>query len=636
MGSRIAKSFSARLTNYISIITSVLFIAVMLVFAIVSHKLIVEESINSVENLLNSTVGTMEMNLGSVENSVTSSIWLIREHIDDQKYLHHITTGIVEGNTYITGSAVAFSQFYFDKKEFFSPFSYDSGEGGKIVETFLEGNYDYFSMEWYNQPAESGKPCWSEPYFDEHGSERMICTYSYPIMDDYGNLIAVATADVALEWVGRLADSIRPYPNSTFTLISPKGAYIGVNEEGGLIQETIMSDAARNKDPNAREIAINMLSRKKGTTIFHKEDGHKAFAVYRPMDNGWSASLICDYRDVLRRASNMHLIVIILGLLGLFVLSLATYFIIRHLTKPLSEFSRSAISIAKGNFNTKLPEIKSEDEIKQLCRSFDYMQHSLLDYMENLKVTTAANERLESELNIASNIQNAMLPKDFPKMEGLDLYAMMKPAKEVGGDLYDFHIRDGFAYFAIGDVSGKGVPAALFMAITRMATHFFSDYGQDLGLRMSRINAILSEDNKTNMFVTLLTFCLNLETGELLYCNGGHNRAVILHADGTAEFLEQKPNLVVGVFDGFNYEMQKTSLEEGAKLILYTDGVTEAEKADKSQYGDDRLLDWARNSHWSDGKTARQACMELFEDVHAFTSGNEQNDDITIMTIKYK
>lgn len=629
-----AKSFSARLTRYIGIITSVLFIGVMLVFAIVSHKLIVEESINSVENLLSATTGTIEKTLGTVESCVKSNVWLIREHINDKKYLHHITTGIVESNPNITGSAVAFSQFYFNRTEFFSPFSYDSGNGGEVVKTFLGSDYDYFSKEWYKVPAETGQQHWSEPYFDENGSGRMICTYSYPIVDIYGMTIAVATADISLEWAGKLADSARPYPNSAFTLISPQGAYIGVDENGSLLKDTIISDSENASDPIVMEIASDILGRKGGTRIFRTSDGHKAFAVYGPMDNGWSASLVCDYRDVLERAARMNLMVIILGLMGLMILSAATYFIIRHLTRPLSKFSESAISIAGGNFNTRLPKIKSGDEIQQLSDSFDYMQRSLLDYMENLKATTAAKQRIDSELSIASSIQRSMLPKDFPKMEGIDLYAMMKPAKEVGGDLYDFHIAKNTAFFAIGDVSGKGVPAALFMAITRMAFHFASDITHDLGQRMSRINSILSSGNSTNMFATILICALDLETSELSYCNGGHNRAVIVHPDGKAEFLDQKPNLAVGIWPGFEYVMQKTTLEKGARILLYTDGVTEAERADKSQYGDDRLLNWARNSLASDSRTAEQDCMDLFEDVQRFTEGNEQNDDITIMTIK--
>lgn len=629
------QSFSARLTRYIGIITALLFITVMVTFAYFSHKLIADEATNSLQHRLDATSVRIEKILESVETSIKSNVWMIREHLDDKDYLYHITNGIVEDNPDINGCAVAFSEFYFGKEYFFSPFSYKSDADGKIVNVQL-GNeeYDYFNKEWYSIPARTGQPAWSEPYIDVGGSGNRISSFGYPIKDESGNLIAVVTADVPLEWINKIADSVKPYPNSMVMVISKKGAYLDLDESGELYRETFVEDAKRSKDSRLSELAESMVAGKSGTVRFKNRNGKLSFAVYGPLSNGWSITIGCSYKTVLQRVSKMYSIIIILGLLGLCLLSLANYLIIKHLTKPLSEFSDSAMSIAKGDFNTPLPEIGAKDEIGHLRDSFDYMQHSLLDYMENLKTTTATNERLESELNIASKIQEAMLPKNFPRMEGIDLYATMRPAKEVGGDLYDFLVKDNFAYFAIGDVSGKGIPAALFMAITRMALHFITDTKLDLSARMARVNNILSADNATNMFATLLTCALNLETGEFYYCNAGHNRAVILHPDGKAEFLDQIPNLAVGVWPGFEYTMQQTVLEKGSKILLYTDGVTEAEREDKSQYGDDRLLEWAQNSQKGGELAAEQACNALLEDIQRFTEGNSQNDDITIMTIK--
>lgn len=628
------RSFPARLTRRIGISTATLFIAVMAMLAFFSHKFLVEEAHNSMENLLNATTSELEKKLQSVETSVSGTVWLVREHLEDREYLHHITTGVIEDNAIIDGSAVAFSPFYYGKEEYYSPFSYKDQKTGEVINLMLEENgKDNFEKEWYKVTAETGESHWCEPYDDEGGSGNVITTFSYPISDETGSLIAVFTADVPIGWISRMADNIKPYPNSKLTIVSTGGAYITLDKDGGLLKETILTDPRYSSSQAFRQLADSMLDGEKGMVKYRNKDGKRAFAVYYPLYNGWSAALECSYSDVLKRVSSLLSMVMILGLLGLALLFAAIYHTVKHLTKPLSKFSESAMSIAEGNFNTKLPEIRSGDEIQQLSESFDYMQSSLLEYMEDLKATTAANERIESELNIASNIQKAMLPKDFPKTDGIDLYAMMKPAKEVGGDLYDFHIVGNIAYFAVGDVSGKGVPAALFMAITRMALHFTSTYNLDLGLRMSKINSILSADNSTNMFATVLTCALNLETGELTYCNAGHNRAVILHPDGRAEFLDQKPNLAVGVWPGFEYAMQKAMIEKGSKILLYTDGVTEAERADKSQYGDDRLLDWARNSLTAKGQTAEQACTALYDDLHRFTEGNEQNDDITIMTI---
>lgn len=373
---------------------------------------------------------------------------------------------------------------------------------------------------------------------------------------------------------------------------------------------------------------MSMMSGKKGMRKYSR--GSKmSFAVFGPLENGWILSISCDYREVLARTSEMQVILTFIALIGLFLIFISCYTIIRKLTRPLIQFSESAKQIATGDFNTELPVIKSDDEIKQLRDSFDDMQRSLNAYIEDLKNSMAVNERFSSELNVASRIQMAMLPKNFPEHESFDLCALLKPAKEVGGDLYDFLLKDDLLYFAVGDVSGKGVPASMFMAITRSAFHFLVNMGVELDELTSRLNDAICEGNNTGMFVTMFAGCVNLKTGEFKYCNAGHNPTVL-----NGEFLDVKPNIALGLFPGFKYQMQKATVESGSHIILYTDGVTEAERADKQQFGDAALLEWARTH--SGLSTQKEACQNLLDTVHIFTEENEQNDDITIMTLKIK
>ena len=629
--SGVDKSFSARLSLNILLITSVLFVTAIAVAAISSHKLIADEATRSAQHLLNSTIGDIEKTLQGVETSIESSAWLVEEHKDDVDYLYHITTKTVEENPDIIGCAIAFQEYYLPGEYYFSPYSY-VGPTGKIEQMQLGSpQNNYFFADWYQIPSLMGEPSWSEPYFDEGGAKVLMSTYSYPLKDESGKVYAVLTADIALYWMSDLLAEVRPYPSSTVSLVSRSGSFVTIGSFEELAGETLFSmvDRSPDKDKGLKDAAMKIISGESGVCRFGR--GTKvSFVVYGPLQNGWHAYMVCDYKEVLARTSEMHMILILIGLLGLLILFILSYLTIRRLTKPLTEFSASALSIAEGNFNTSLPEIKHDDEIKQLRNSFEFMQTSLTEYIRDLKETTAANERFESELNIANNIQMSMLPKNFPHNDKIGMHAMLKPAREVGGDLYDFIIKDNMAYFTVGDVSGKGVPASMFMAITRSMIRFTLGMGLPLNEVINRVNNSVCDGNDTGMFVTLFIGSVNLDTGEFHYCNAGHNPVVV-----NGEFLPAVPNLAIGVWPDFQYQEQVIKLEKGTRIIIYTDGVTEAEREDKAQYGEERLLKWAKASI-DTCRSAEEACQSLMDSVHEFTAGNAQNDDITIMTIKIK
>lgn len=221
------------------------------------------------------------------------------------------------------------------------------------------------------------------------------------------------------------------------------------------------------------------------------------------------------------------------------------YIIIRRLVDPLAQFSQSARIIATGRFNVKLPQVNSHDEIKTLHDSLAYMQQSLFDYVVKLRETTASKERIESELSIAKEIQMGMVPKTFPPFPGrhdVDLYAILQSAKEVGGDLYDFFIDSDRLYFIIGDVSGKGVPASLFMAIARSLFRTISHNIDSPSEIITRMNNSISENNESNMFITLIVGILDLQTGKLKLCNAGHNPPALIFPDGSVSFMETQNN----------------------------------------------------------------------------------------------
>lgn len=324
----------------------------------------------------------------------------------------------------------------------------------------------------------------------------------------------------------------------------------------------------------------------------------------------------------------LTLSLLLVGIVGLVIVYFVCRREIRRMTRPITELSVSALNMAKGNFKAKLPEISSKDEMLRLRDSFIFLQNSISDYIGQLKTTKSDNERMESELNVARTIQMGMLSTNFPPQ----LHAMLKPAKEVGGDLYDFIRKGDVLHFAVGDVSGKGVPASLVMSITRAMLHFVATLDLSLNESVSRINNSVVDSNSNDMFVTLFIGRINLKTLQMDYCNAGHNPPILILPDGKPQFLPVKSNLAAGFLEQFPYEDEHIDLVPGTRLVAYTDGVTEAENSRLELYGEDRLLeDIAQLKADMDEKAVVE---HIYRSVKSFTGNHPQSDDITIMSIK--
>ncbi|MBQ0081355.1 MAG: SpoIIE family protein phosphatase [Alistipes sp.] len=627
----IQKSFSTRLSLNILLATSLLFIVAIGIASISSHMLISKEAELSASHLLDATINEIELSMREIETEVKGTAWMVDEKKNDPQAMYALTAEAIKRNSKIEGCAIAFSANYYDGHYYFSPYSYRDSSTGEIKTKQL-GNesWDYFYMDWYQIPALSGKDGWCEPYFDEGGGKFYMSTYSYPLKDKNGKLIAIITADVSIRWITELLETIKPYETSKVYLISRSGSYINTESDSSLFGETIYSKLhyIEDSDNDIHTLVSKMMSGEKGMDKFSRKN-QMSFSVFGPLANGWILSILCDYKSVLANTSKMQSILIIVGIIGLLLIFALCYGIVKKNTSPLAALSSSALRIAKGDFDTTLPEIESDDEIQQLKNSFDYMQRSLKEYIASLKKSTATNERFENELSVASKIQMSMLQKVFPQHDKFDLYALLKPAKEVGGDYYDFFLKGNLLYFTIGDAAGKGIPAAIVMAITKSIFHFVAGMGLSPEDMVKKINNSISEGNDNGMFVTMFVGCLNLDTMELTYCNAGHNPIII-----NGNFLDEKPNIACGLIPDFDYKIQSIQLQKNSQLIIYTDGVNEAECQDGKQFGNDRLVEWTKQTGALNSQ--QDICMNLLYAIQTFTQENEQNDDITIMAIKIK
>jgi sigma-B regulation protein RsbU (phosphoserine phosphatase) len=265
------------------------------------------------------------------------------------------------------------------------------------------------------------------------------------------------------------------------------------------------------------------------------------------------------------------------------------------------------------------------------------MQHSLSEYVDELKKTTASKAAIENELRVAHDIQMSMLPKTFPpypERNDIDIYGTLTPAKDVGGDLFDFYIRDEKLFFCIGDVSGKGVPASLVMAVTRTLFRNVSAHVSKPDMIVSAINNALAEGNATSMFVTLFIGILDLQTGGLNYCNAGHNSPLIIGRN--VSLLPCDPNLPIGIESVWQFSCQNTILEPQSSIFLYTDGLNEAENINHAQFGDQRIMDVAESLAATETAAPTTIVNMMGKAVHSFVGDAEQSDDLTMLSIKYQ
>lgn len=333
----------------------------------------------------------------------------------------------------------------------------------------------------------------------------------------------------------------------------------------------------------------------------------------------------------------INMLLIAFAVIGLTILAYI-FFVGRVVTKPIGKLAAFTKNITEtGVFENQRISLKTGDEIEQLGNSFNYMLEKLESYIANLSRVTAEKERIGAELDIAKNIQASMLPcifPAFPERREFDIYATMDPAKEVGGDFYDFFMVDErHLAIVMADVSGKGVPAALFMVIGKTLINDHTVPGKDLGEVFTEVNNMLCESNSEGLFITAFEGVLDLATGEFNFVNAGHEMPFILKAGGAFEPYKIRPGFVLAGMENMKYRAGSITLGAGDKIFQYTDGVTEATSSENELYGMDRLKN-ALNSVKNAAPAEILGAVKA--DIDKFVSGAPQFDDITMLCLEYK
>ncbi len=603
-----------------------------------SRKIIITNVKQNAQNLTLATVNRINTVLSSVEKIPESLAYFLESFSLEGGNIIDLIHSVVENNPEIYGATIAFEPHAYSKKTLaFAPYVYRNK--GKLKFTHIP--YDYFYWDWYQIPKELGRPAWTEPYYDEGAGGIIMATYSVPFYKTVSGekrLMGVVTADISLSRLKKIVSSIKIEQTGYGFLLSKNGTFVTHPRAGLVMNETIFSVAEARKDSRMREIGREMLGGKSGFVSFRSILTEKmCWMVYAPLPSSdWSLAVLFPQDELMADISRLNRTVFFLSLGGFIFILVIIIWISESITRPLRALSSATEGIATGNLDIELPPIKSRDEVGQLANSFNHMKTSLKQYIQELTETTAAKERIESELKIAHDIQMGMLPKifpAFPKRKEFDIYATIEPAKDVGGDLYDFFFLDeDHLCFTVGDVSGKGVPASLFMAITQTLIKTKATKGLTSATVLSRVNEDLSLDNPSLMIVTLFLGILNIRTGELEYCNGGHNPPYIIRASGELEPVETTDGMALGVMEDFHYKSKKVVLRKGDTLFLYSDGVTEAMSEKDELFTEERL---EKELKLLRDKPIQELINGIMDKLRAFSKGAPQSDDITMMRLKF-
>ncbi len=587
-----------------------------------------EQTVARFENALQPTELVPQILVQAMENPNTSYAEVLR-----------IARDFVVHDTVVFGTCLALEPYLYGKDNYwYAPYAWE--KNGKLATKILGSpDYDYFKMDWYRLPKLLHQPVWTEPYYDQGGGDKMMCTYSAPIYRTINGkriFTGVLTMDVSLECFARLVKEISIFKTGYGILISGKGTIIA-SPLSGAGNQNIIDLARKGRGKSTQHAIKEMMAGKSGFTSMDGLEAKKfaSFLSYAPVKKtGWSFGIIFPEDELLETMFKYLKVMAWMFGISITILLFTTIFITRRMTRPIVRLVEATHKIGQGDFNAKLPVRKSKDEVAQLTKAFSVMQGELRNYIRHLEETTSEKEKIESELKVAHNIQMGMLPRGFTTPENWDLFATLDPAKAVGGDLYDFFYLDpDHLCIAIGDVAGKGVPASLFMMVARTLLRAKAVAGTPINEVIKSINHELCQDNPSEMFVTFFAGVVDLKTGEMEFCNAGHNYPYILSSGGQIRQLKVRHGLPLGIFDSLDYTMGTFCFKPTEIIVLTTDGITDALNSANDFFGEAQL---AASLTALANKNTRVLTELLIGELRRFSSGAEQADDITILALQYK
>lgn len=605
----------------------------------VSRTLLLKNMKEITRNLTTSAINKSEgFFLGIEKIAINSALFISK---DDYFYdnTESILFDILTSNSDVYGSCIAYKPILSNSDTILNaPYGWKTNSGLKF-KNLGDKDYNFPVWDWYTIPANEARNVWSEPYFDQGGGNALMTTFSVPsyrVLGDTSSFVAVLTIDVSLKWLNEMLSGMKFFESGFAFLISNQGNIISHPDTSLVMKRGIVELARELNDKQFENLAHDMLNGKEGFKVVDKGFfSKKSLVYYSPLqNNSWSLGFVFPQAELYEDLTLLNNRLIIILTLGILLLFIFIVFLSGRITKPIRKLALILSKDSEAFITTQIPDIGGSSEIESLSNSFKLLQNELKKYISNLRDVTATKERIESEINIARKLQLSMLPNSqlIGFSDKINIASFIKPAREVGGDFYDYFFLDSSHLFiAIGDVSGKGVGAALFMssAITLLRAYAKTS-GNDLRRAMTLTSEYLCNNNSQKYFVTIFASILNIDTNEMVYINAGHNYPIIISENSNTLVLNKTHIPPLGIIKSKKIIDSSLFLNSNDKLFLYTDGLTEAMNNKEELFTTTALLELlAKNA-----KSAPETLIDIVnESLMRFTQATAQYDDITMLCI---
>lgn len=517
----------------------------------------------------------------------------------------------------------------------FAPYLYREPEGIRST-SLATADYDYPHWDWFRTPLEQNSATWGEPYFDKGGGNILMVTHS-ALIRRQGEILGVATVDISIAELVDQIRTLRVADSGYAFLLTASGRLIAHPQQGLLSEQDLKTMIKASDDGNLRMLERLMVDSNDELAVLTDPFlGQPSWVVSSRIEaTGATLLIVLPLQEIMRPVTRLKQKMLLAAVLIIAITLTIILALAANITAPLTRLVDQAEHFAAGRLDRRLPEDTGPVETRHLAHAFNNMGAAIQRNIEEVRSATAEKERYHKELQIAAEIQKGILPHRFPPFADLearlDLAGLTRPAREVGGDYYDFFrlSRDRIG-IVVADVSDKGAAAALFMAITHTLVREVAQRRVPPAEVLRRINRTLADENPSGMFVTLVYGEYHSDTGHLRLVNAGHNPPLLLRADGGMQIVMAKPRLPLGAMPDTRYETLELRLEPGDSILLYSDGITEACNSEQEEWGLGRLQKVLGKLQGD----MRTVARELLARVDAFRGDAEQHDDITLLLLQ--
>lgn len=491
-------------------------------------------------------------------------------------------------------------------------------------DSFESEEYNYLNQLWYIEiisKLEKGKKLfWSGPYYENQGAETLMTTVGAGIYYQ-GELVGLSTVDWQMDDILKNILAVKPTPNSFVLFADKTNDYIIATTEPKVDNASIIGKPLSTMKWYSEQL-------KDGSPFDY--NGEKYIPYIKQLNNGLFLIVNVPLIELFDNAVHHLFVLLSVLLISTILIVCALFLVLKHnINTPISKLTEIAKKISQGHLDENI-KLDKPSELAQLAQAFNKMKTDIKTHLTELAKVSGEKEKIESELAIAKDIQTSALPTNFPKDDHFELVASMAPAREVGGDFYDFfHIDENHLAFTIADVSGKGITAALYMMSAKTAIKNMLQAGYPLEEAINKTNNSLC-DNQSGMFVTAFIAILDIESGKIQYVNAGHCPPLLKTKDGY-NYIETNHNIILGVKPDYSYKSGELTLQNHSRLFLYTDGVTEAQDKNYKMFGEDRLKKTLNQKETS----LLGVLTKVYKKIKLFVKDAPQSDDITMMILEF-